>query len=436
MREAPWAEPNEARGRVRYTAGVSDSANKVGLDNLLTVKEAIQLLDATPIAAPEAELVPLTAVVGRRLAEDLLTDRDYPAFDKSLMDGFAIRVGEPAGAFELIGEIAAGSAWQGPPLSGRQAIAIMTGASLPPGDGSVGVVPVEQSRREGNVVHLDTPAIHGKYVTPRGGDRAAGAAILRRGTLLGPRHIGALASVGMARVPVYQKPICAVIATGDEIVPVDADPGPVGLRDSNTPQLLAMLESFGCDAFDAGHCHDDAQATRSCLRAVLEADPAPDVLFVTGGMSMGEHDYVWRTIAELAEVRITKLKIRPGKPFVFAVRRTEIRPQFVFGLPGNPVSVFVCAQILARRVLARLGGGDPSEVAAGVVDAPLAGDLKANGPRQFYQPARLASGVVHPLTWRGSADLFTLAEANALIERGPDDPPRTAGQPVSIIPIA
>ena len=415
--------------------------------DLITVDRARAILDSVPVE-PRLEVVALGSAVGRRLAEDVTADRDYPPFDKAMMDGFAACAGETAGEFELLGEVTAGSSWTGPPLRGRQAVAIMTGAPLPPGDGPMGLVPVEASRSAGeNRIHLETAVAPDRYISRRGSDRPAGSVLLRAGTLLGPRHVGALASVGEAEVRTLAPPRCVVLTTGDEVVPINAAPAVHQIRNSNNPMLMALLARLGCEVVDGGHVPDDLDATRRELAQWL--DSSCDCLFITGGMSMGERDYVPRVLSELGvAAHISKLKIKPGKPFVFGTRACERgfvagadgarrgrHTTCVFGLPGNPVSAYVCTLVLAARLLLRLAGASPADVEAGYQELPLAEELGANGPRQFYQPARLGAGRVRPLAWKGSADVFTLAEADALIERPAEDPSRAVGSVVRILPL-
>lgn len=416
---------------------------------LMSVAEAAAAIDAVPVMPRTVHTmqVSLTDAVGRRLAEDVTTDRDYPPFDKSLMDGFAALVGEPAGAFDLVGEVPAGGEWAGNPLRGRQAVAIMTGAPLPPGEGEVGIVPVEHARQTGDAIHLDLAPQPDRWIARRGSDRPERTVVLRKGTLLGPQHVAALATVGCARITVFKRPACAILATGDEIVGIGQRPSATQARDANTPMLAALLARLGCEVTSLGRVPDDAGETRERIAAALGKF---DCVFVTGGMSMGEHDHVWRTLAELTKVKVAKLKVKPGKPFVFGdasshslwsgrtaegerTSGVECHPRFAFGLPGNPVSAFVCTLVLASRLLTRLGGGDIAECDRRFMERPLAEALPANGPRQFYQPARLEAGRVVPLKWRGSADVFTLAEADVLIERPADDGPREAGAAVRVL---
>jgi molybdopterin molybdotransferase len=252
-------------------------------------------------------------------------------------------------------------------------------------------------------------------------------------------------------VKAFAKPRVAVLATGDELVPIDATPGPAQIRNSNSVMLVSLLKRLGCDVTDLGVVRDTPDAVRDALESGMRFD----VLFVTGGMSMGAHDYVPRTLLDLGvDLRITKLRIKPGKPFVFGIAEEKkgtqvfspegekgtqvfsspepriLNPCFVFGLPGNPVSGFVCTVRLAARLLARLRGTEPEPR---WTTAPLLSPLAQNGPREFYQPVVLTKGGCEPLEWKGSADVYTLAAANGLLVRAENEPSRAAGDVVRVM---
>lgn len=396
------------------------------VSSLLTVSQAIAILDAVAVT-PRTLRMPLAEAGGLVLAEDLAADRDYPPFDKSLMDGFAVRCADVAAApatLKLIGEVAAGQVADRP-ISPGEAMAIMTGAPLPVG--ADGVVPVEETSRDSEHVRITRALDASRYISRQGADITAGATILQRGTRLAAAQIAAAAMVGAAQVTVYDRPRAAVLSTGDELVGVGDTPVGAQIRNSNSPMLLALLRQLGCDTIDLGAVRDDPAA----IAAKLEQGLAHDVLFVSGGMSMGTYDHVPRLLAELGvNLRITKLRIKPGKPFVFGERNGR----FVFGLPGNPVSGFVCTIRLAARLLARLSGGTPTE---NWITGQLTTALPANGPREFYQPCRITrtptATRITPLNWKGSADLFTLASAQALLVRPENDPPRSQGETVTAL---
>jgi molybdopterin molybdotransferase len=515
-----------------------------GTVELMTVAQAIRLIDQAPVA-PRVARVPLSEAAGMRLAADLHADRDYPPFRKSLMDGYALRCADVVRVpveLQCIGEVAAG---QSPtqPVGPGQAIAIMTGAPLP--DGADGVVPVEDVERRaspGEVVRVLRAPLPNRYIAQSGSDCRAGKLVLPRGTLLGPAQIAVAASIGAATVSVYVRPRVGVLGTGDELVPVDAAPAPSQIRNSNVPMLTALLRRLGCDAIDLGVARDNPEQIREAISRGLMLD----VLFITGGMSMGAYDYVPRVLRELGvNLKITKLRIKPGKPFVFGIagegsgfrvqpavsaaepgseedgasndaqRDTGVSPvrgasevakpgsaeaphtqhgrdarattsgtapvtpvgsasadaephlratgtsakadptqtthspipsphsTYVFGLPGNPVSSYVCTIRLAARLLTRMGGGSIEERwLTGRLDA----GLPANGPREFYQPAvrsvahgayssRSEFAAITPLMWKGSADLFTLAAANVLLVRAENEPPIPKGSVVRVFEI-
>jgi molybdopterin molybdotransferase len=288
---------------------------------------------------------------------------------------------------------------------------------------------------------------------------------LTAGTRLGPAQLAVAAAVGATEVEVFENPKVAVLATGDELVPTNATPLGPQIRNSNTPMLLSLLRRLGCNVSDLGTAIDDPDTIRTALRRGLEFD----ALFVTGGMSMGQYDYVPKLLIELGvDLKVTKLRIKPGKPFVFGTYpgkrgpldreivdaqspalpiphspRPPLAPSVVFGLPGNPVSAFVCTIRLASRLLTRMGGGAIEERwLTGKLDI----GMPVNGPREFYQPAirTVAPGrdsthgefaSITPLKWTGSADLFTLARANVLLVRPENDPPLPKGTILRVLEI-
>lgn len=414
------------------------------VSDLLTVEEAIRIIDAEP-ASPRVDQVALSDAQGLRLAQDVRADRDYPPFDKSQMDGFAVRRADvmsmPA-TLRVVGEIAAGSV-ANREVGPGEAMAIMTGAPMPAG--ADGVVPVEDTERDGERVRVLRGTTPGRYISRRRSDCAAGSLILARGTRLESPQLAAAASVGAARVQVCLAPRVGVLSTGDELVPFDQMPTGSKIRNSNNIMLVSLLRRIGCEVNDLGTAGDDPRLIREAMVRGMEAS---DVLFVTGGMSMGEHDWCPRVMREMGiEFRVTKLKIKPGKPFVFGVNRHEdtesprregkhqdasMSSSFIFGLPGNPVSGFVCTLRLASRLLARLSGALPRER---WLRGTLVAALPANGPREFYQPAIYEDGAITPLSWKGSADLYTLAAANALLVRPEYEPALPTGSGVRVLEI-
>jgi molybdopterin molybdotransferase len=398
------------------------------LSDLLTVAQAIALIDSLPVQPPQLQL-PLSSAAGLRLAQDLKADRDDPPFDKSLMDGYAIRSQDltaPPTTLKVVGESSAGQS-SPIPLAPGQAIAIMTGAPIPAGADAV--VPIEQTdsttfAQPGTTIRVT--AKPGRNISPRGSDIRKDALVLPTGTLLTPPRIAVAASVGATQLSVYDRPRCAVLGTGNEIVPADHDPGPNQIRNSNSPMLMTLLTKLGCSPRDLGICPDDPAAITRAIRDGL----TDQVLFITGGMSMGRYDFVPRILTDLGgTLKITKLRIKPGKPFVLAQMPAG---QYVIGLPGNPVSAFVCTIRLASRLLRRISGGKPDQH---IWHLPLTTPISANGDREFYQPALITNNGIEPLPWKGSADIYTLARADALIIRPENAPPAPVGEHVPLIPL-
>jgi molybdopterin molybdotransferase len=409
---------------------------------LISVREAIDIIDRAEVH-PRVVRVPLGEADGMRLAENVAADRDYPPFAKSLMDGYAVKSadvvgrGAPGKAAELkiVGELAAGAALPEQAIQHGEAMSIMTGAPLP--TGADGVVPVEDTERTGeSTVRILRSGQPIRYVAARGSDVPRGTNVLKRGTTVGPQQAAVLATVGAWEVECFDRPSVALLGTGNELAGIGEDAGASKIRNSNSPMIAALLRRLGCRVTDLGICRDEPDV----IRGKLDEGLKHDVLFVSGGMSMGEYDFVPRLLVEMGvDLRITKLRIKPGKPFVFGVKGSS----FAFGLPGNPVSAFVCTIRLASRLLDRLAGGE-------IVERWQSGRLEAgmlpNGPREFYQPvirtnlaARNSSqsviASIRPLAWKGSADLFTLAAANALLVRGENEPALPMGTVVRVLEI-
>lgn len=438
---------------VHICRGTLADMETAGVDSLMSVQQAIELIDAVPIT-PRVALKPLRQSLGLRLAETVVADRDYPPFDKSQMDGYAVRQADlPAEGslpvvLQVVGEVAAGQ-WPSRPLEPGQAVAIMTGAPLPAGADAV--VPVEYTQPGPSADQVQVSSGNWqKTVSRRGTDGRCGQTLLKPGQLIGPAQMAAAAMVGAGMLRVWDRPKVAILSTGDELVEIGHVPSPSQIRNSNNTMLFGLLRQLNAEVVDLGMVPDRPAEIRSALRDGLMYD----CLLVSGGMSMGKYDYVPQILSELGVIlKITKLRIKPGKPFVFGVGPRDsvppavdeqayaevaraIRPPegsagacYVFGLPGNPVSAFVCAVRFAGRLLARLAGG---EVVEPWMEGVLQESLPANGPREFYLPVRMEDKMVFPLRWHGSADLFTLAKADGLLVRPADEPGLSAGTSVRI----
>jgi molybdopterin molybdotransferase len=365
---------------------------------VLSVDEAraIVLRDVPP---PREIEVDLSAALGAVIAEDVVLDVDMPPFDKAMMDGYAVRSAD-AGPRRVVEEIPAGR----PPAKSvgpGEASKIMTGAPMPAGADAV--QQVEKTARRGDRVELLEPAARGQNVALRGSDLPKGATVLARGHRLRPAELGALAAAGRPRVKVCAKPRCAVVATGDELVPAGELPGPGRIRNSNGPMLAAQVRELGLDCDDLGQVGDERDAIRERIREGLKRD----VLLLSGGVSAGDWDLVIPALeAEGVSVKMHQAAIKPGRPFCFAPG--------VFGLPGNPVSAFVIFEVFVRPYLGRRMGADLERprVLARLETAP-----PKPIERVHFVPARVrgegGERAVETLPWKGSADLFTVVRANA-----------------------
>lgn len=397
------------------------------LDGLISVSKALEIIDAADIEPVEV-VVPIEELDGHVLARDVLADRDYPPYEKSLVDGYACRAADleslPA-TLTITDEVFAGTR----PVLGidaGEAISIMTGAPVPPGCDCV--VPVEFTRVEANKVVVEQRPARPNLLK-RAAEVCCGDLVMKAGTILGARQIAVLAQTGVADVPVFDLAAGAVLTTGDEIVDVTDEPLPWQIRDCNGPMLERLLRSLGCVVHATRHARDNPKRIREQIEIAFEDDI--DLLLITGGMSMGKHDHTPAVLKQMGfAFHVTKLLVKPGKPFVFASRKRNDRTQFVFGLPGNPVSAYVCTLRLAGRLIDRLRGRPVSNE---LRKLPLLEHVEKNGPREFYLPAMVEPDGIRPLNWVGSADVFTLARADALIVRPINDESRKPGEWVDFI---
>jgi molybdopterin molybdotransferase len=397
------------------------------VSNLMTVEQAMGIIDAA-IVRPRVVRTKLLECLGLFLAEDLRNDRDAPPFDKSLMDGYAVRAADVQTIpceLTVVGTVAAGGAADSV-LQPGQAMSIMTGAPLPVGADAVVPVEATGSISGSNRVTIREPVASGRFIARRGSDAMAGAVVLKCGARVGAAQVAVAASIGAANLPIFAPPSVAVLGTGDELVAPDQAPVGSQIRSCNNAMLVALLRKFPCRVVDLGIVHDEPGVIEERIRLGL----SHDILLVTGGMSMGERDFVPEILRRLGgDLKITKLRIKPGKPFVFAELPGG---KFVFGLPGNPVSAFVCTVCLVSRLVTRMAGG-PAGDKVGV--APISQAVEANGPRAFYQPAIFDGRLLKPLQWKGSADIFTLSRANALLVRSENQPAQLSGAMMEFIEI-
>jgi len=388
---------------------------------LLAVEDARARMLAT-IAPLGPEAVPLSEAAGRILAEDVAAVRDQPPFPASAMDGWAVRAADTPSALRIVGESAAGHGYPREVGPG-EAVRIFTGAAVPAGCDTV--VIQEDAQREGDEVRVPA-ADRGRHIRPAGGDFQAGQVLLRRGVRLDPWRISLAASAGRAQVNVGARPRVALLATGEEIVEAPAEPGAFQIYDSGAPGLAALACAWGAAVSRARPVRDDLEAVTEALHSA-EAD----LIVTIGGASVGDHDLVRAAAAAIGlELKVASVAVRPGKPTFFGTLPDGRR---LLGLPGNPASAFVCAEMFLRPILAVYQGASPEPR---TVTARLARDLPANGPREHWMRARLAyeGGVsVTPFRDQDSSLVTVFAEADALLRRPAGAPVGFAGEPVEVL---
>lgn len=361
-----------------------------------------KLLAALPTCPGEVRSVRCAQALGAVLAEPVLAPRDLPDFDRSLVDGFAVRCIDGPRL-----RLAAGVAMGRPagPLAPGTAAPVPTGGMIPAGADAM--VMKEDAVVDGGVVGVRRAAAAGDHVVRRGADARAGALLLPAGRRLRPSELALLASAGVTSVRVRPRPRIAVLSTGDELVPAGAVPAPGQVPDSNGPALCAALARDGAEPEFLGIVPDVRAALVAAVRRGLDAD----ALLCSGGSSVGEHDFVQGVLEEVLGVPplFSGISIRPGRPtaaFVSGVR-------WAVALPGHAVSALVVYDLILREAVRRFAGED-SPAPRGVVEARLAARVAAPPDRDLYERVRLDDGLAVPL--RGaSATVGNLARADALV---------------------
>lgn len=377
-----------------------------------------------------AETLPLSLCAGRVLAADIVANRSQPPFPASAMDGYAVRSADlstiPARLL-VIGESAAGRRFTGAVGQG-EAVRIFTGAPVP--DGADAILIQEDARRlEDGLIEAEKAVAAGKSVRPAGMDFAEGAVALARGRVLDPAALGLAAAANHPVLPVVRRPKVAILATGDELRLPGETPGPDEIIASNTFTVSAQVRDAGGEPIDLGIAPDRLDAIVGRIRAARAA--GADALVTLGGASVGDHDLVQAALAaEGMQLAFWKIAMRPGKPMMTG-RLGSMR---VLGLPGNPVSSFVCAVLFVAPLVRRLSG---LADAPGLRAARLGAAMKPNDEREDYVRAiveETSDGpVATPFPVQDSSMLSTLAAANALLVRMPHAPAAAAGDPCRVL---
>ena len=394
---------------------------------MISVEEALtRLLALIEILPPEQ--IALADGLGRVLAEDVAARRTQPPFAASAMDGYAVRaddLGRIPVELRIVAEVPAGAGFGGHVGAG-EAARIFTGAPMPAGTDTV--VIQEDAERHGDRVRVLEGARRGRYVRREGLDFAAGDALLQVGQRLTARDIGLLAAMNRPWLFVRRRPHIGILSTGDEIV-MPGDPiGPHQIVSSNSLALSAMVAASGGVAVSVGNAPDDPEA----LRRIAAATRGVDLLVTTGGASVGEHDLVRQVLAEDGfDLDFWQIAMRPGKPLMAG----RYRGTPMLGLPGNPVSTFVCGVLFLVPAIERLSGIAATEAAA---TARLGAAVAANDRRQDYLRARLTradDGIEEaaPFAVQDSSMMRLLAQADCLIMRPPHAPAAAPGETVPIL---
>jgi len=395
---------------------------------MIPVEDARQRILAGFSALP-AEQVAISDAAGRVLAQDVVSRITKPPHPVSAMDGYAVRAADvsvvPA-TLRVVGEAPAGGAHDGTLQSG-EAVRIFTGGPVPAGADTV--VIQENTQRDGDQVIVTVSAEEGHYVRRMGLDFSEGDPGPRAGCVLGPREIGLIAAMNVPWLKVTRKPRVAILGTGDEIVMPGEPLGPNQIISSNSLALAAIIRDAGGDSVSLGIAPDDPDE----LRAMVKGAGRADLLVVTGGMSVGEHDLVRTVLAEEGlDLDFWKIAMRPGKPLAYGT----LGDTPMLGFPGNPVSTLVCGHLFLRpAIAAMLGRTSPVDESERAV---LGADLGENDERQDYMRATLTRDdqgqpVATPFSRQDSSMLATLAEASCLIVRPPFSPAASAGERVEIV---
>jgi molybdopterin molybdotransferase len=396
---------------------------------LISVAEALDQVLAQAEVLP-AENAPLAEADGRVLADDLKALRTQPPADVSAMDGYAVRASDISSIpvrLKVIGEVAAGRPFNAAVGAG-EAARIFTGGFVPVGADTV--VIQEHTKREGDIVEVQKPTAKGHNVRIKGLDFRAQETLLPAGHRLTPRDLQLAAGMNFPRVPVHRRPKVAIFATGDELVPPGTEPGPGQIVYSNGFALAALVREEGAEVADLGVVGDKLDETIAAVQRARALNA--DILVTTGGASVGEYDLVQKAFAaEGMSLSFWKIAMRPGRPLMHG----RLGAMHVLGLPGNPVSSFVCAFLFLIPLIRRMGGR--SDLSAPVESARLGCDLPENDERADYLRATLKAGpeglIATPFRLQDSSMMLPLAQSNCLVIREPYAPPAAAGSACSIV---
>ena len=390
----------------------------------LRVDKAREAIRSCLSRVQDLETVPIRQALGRVLGQDIVPDIDVPAHDNSAMDGYAVRFADLDKPLKEVGTALAGKPFGGKVGAG-ECVRIMTGAVMPHGADTV--VIQEVVKKEGDRVLVPPGQKKAQNVRYAGEDLSRGKAVLHPGQLLRPAELGLIASLGIAEVKVKRRLRVAFFATGDELASIGAALKEGEVYDSNRYTLHGMLARLGVELIDMGVVRDDPAALEQAFR---QASETADAVITTGGVSVGEADFVKQLMARLGEVLFWKIAMRPGRPMAFG----RIGEAFLFGLPGNPVAVMVTFYQFVRDALLYMQGRDDAGLP--LLQVPSAENLRKVPGRTEYQRGVLFreenSWKVRTTGQQGSGVLRSMSEANCFIVLEHERGPVKAGEPVSV----
>ncbi len=388
---------------------------------MISIEQALELIEEHSRVLP-TDHVPLPEALGCCLAADAISDVDSPPFDKSMMDGFAVRsadIQQTSTRLDIVETITAGDVPERSIVAGTAA-KIMTGSPMPHGADTVVMVEKSTTVEDGTAVLIDEFPIQPEQNVMRQGEcLRQGQVILRAGTQLSAAHIGLLAEIGVDPVPVVRRPTVAVLSTGNELVSPAAKLRPGQIRNSNGPLLSSLARALGATVQPLGIVGDVDAELATAIQRGLQAD----VLVISGGVSAGIHDLVPACLLAAGVNQVFhKVALKPGKPVWFGQRTAADSNTLVFGLPGNPVSSLVCFHLFIRPTLQRIAGVATTDgFHSGEQVGRLQAEWRQSGRTTLYPATRAHSGdsilpTITLLPWKGSADLRTVADADCLAE--------------------
>ena len=377
---------------------------KIG--DMIYFEDALKTVLDSVKKSNETEKVDFGDSINRILAQDIYSDMNMPPFDKSAMDGFACRMEDIANELEVIEVLPAGKV----PLNKvriNQCIKIMTGAIIPEGADCVLMVEHTEETDNGKIRFLkENTKSNICYFAE---DIKEGALVLEKGIRIKPQHIAVMASVGCIKPQVYRKPKVAIISTGDELVEPDSFPAKSQIRNSNGYQLIAQVKRAGACADYMGIVEDSEEATYNTIKTALQNN---DIVLLTGGVSMGDFDFVPEIMKQLGiDIKFQKVAVQPGKPTTFGTAKNN---KFVYGLPGNPVSSYAQFELLVRPLIAKMMGQKFNER---ILKLEMGTDYtRKRSARKSFIPVNIAGdGKVYPVEYHGSAHIHSYVFADAMV---------------------